>query len=101
MLNAAEVWLIWIAIGVCVSIVSGMWPFRRGIAGIAWGAAAAISGALIAGSITHQAITGNADARSMSFVAATAGAFLANILVHIAWGRMARHKTERAHPGRT
>jgi len=98
MLTTVEVWLMWIVIGVCVSIASWVFPFRRGVTGLLAGAAAAIAGALIAGALTVSSMAGSPDARSVSFVAAAAGAVIANVIAHLAWSRVARHRT-RANTG--
>ncbi|HEY8088387.1 MAG TPA: hypothetical protein VIF09_11095 [Polyangiaceae bacterium] len=75
----------WVCIGLGAALAALVWPFRRGVLGVALNSSAAIAGAVGAASLGVTLGLSRDDPRCLPV--AVAGAFALLGLVHVSWTR--------------
>jgi uncharacterized membrane protein YeaQ/YmgE (transglycosylase-associated protein family) len=97
--NMIEDLVAWVCIGITAAIAGWIWPFRRGVAGIAVNILTAIAGAIAVPllGVTVRLAKSVDDPKCLALAAI--GAVLALAIVHAVWGRstyVARHARRSA-----
>lgn len=73
----------WIALGITVTLVGMILPFRRGVLGVAMNIGASVAGAVLGGFLGYAIGAYDRVSAPVSFAFAAAAAILANLLVHV------------------
>lgn len=77
----------WSAMGLGVSIAAWIWPFRRGVAGLALNAVVAVAGAVALGLLARCLGIHTRDVAVKSLVFSAVGAIGALAVAHVVWAR--------------
>ena len=86
----------WVVLGLCVSFVAMIFPFRRSPVGLALDVGVAVAAAIAGGAFGRGISGGGSSAVSLSFGLAVAAAGLACFLLHVVVGWRSRRRLESA-----
>jgi hypothetical protein len=89
-MSAIEILIAWVGIGLAASIAGWIWPFRRGIAGIAMNVGISVGGAVLFGILGILFGLYRYPNTGAGFLLVAIGAIGALVLFHAIWSKRTR-----------